>query len=365
MILFLASGIAQVGINKDNSPPDPSSMLDVKSTEKGLLPPRLNTSQRDQITTPASGLVIFNTDCNTLQYYNGGGWVAVGNTIAAPVAGIQVPGYLQIVWNWNPVTGATGYKWNTVNDYNSATDIGTLTTTTETGLTCGTFLIRYVWAYSACGFSNATILCQATLTCFPCGQTLTDPRDGQAYPTVLIGSQCWFAKNLNIGTQIKAVQDQTDNGILEKYCYDSLVSNCDIYGGLYQWNEMMQYVTTEGAQGICPDGWHLPTDDEWSTLLSFLGGTDVAGGKMKEAGTSHWNSPNTGATNSSGFTALPGGYEYYVGYFNGVLNFAYFWSSTPYNSAAAWNCNLHYNDGSVNPINEAKTFGFSCRCLRD
>ena len=124
-----------------------------------------------------------------------------------------------------------------------------------------------------------------------------------------------MAENLNIGTKINSTtggQLQTDNGIIEKYCYDNDESQCDIYGGLYEWNEAMQYVTTEGGQGICPDGWHIPTDGEWTTLVEYLGGNNWAGGKIKskgaiEAGTGLWKYPNAGATNESGFTGLPGG----------------------------------------------------------
>ena len=100
-----------------------------------------------------------------------------------------------------------------------------------------------------------------------------------------------------------------NNGIIEKYCYDDDPANCDVYGGLYQWDEMMGYTTTEGVQGICPVDWHIPTDAEWDILQNYLGGFNVAGGKLKEAGTIHWNAPNAGATNSSGFTALPNGYR--------------------------------------------------------
>ncbi len=129
-----------------------------------------------------------------------------------------------------------------------------------------------------------------------------------------------------------------NNSIIEKYCYNNSTANCDIYGGLYQWNEMMQYTTTPGAQGICPaTGWHLPTDAEWTILTTFLGGEGIAGGKMKttgtiEAGTGLWYAPNTGATNESGFTALPGGYRSDNGDFDGLGYYAYFWSSTEINT---------------------------------
>ncbi|MEI7727249.1 MAG: FISUMP domain-containing protein, partial [Bacteroidota bacterium] len=139
-----------------------------------------------------------------------------------------------------------------------------------------------------------------------CGQPVTDSRDNKVYNTVMIGTKCWFAQNLNVGTMLIAWQtQQTNNSILEKFCFGDQEPNCDIYGGLYQWNEMMQYDTIPGMQGICPTGWHLPAQTEWSALLTLLGGDYWAGVKMKEAGTLHWISPNTGATNESGFTALP------------------------------------------------------------
>ena len=124
-----------------------------------------------------------------------------------------------------------------------------------------------------------------------------------------------MAENLNIGTTISGATDMANNSIIEKYCNENNTANCDTYGGLYQWNEMMEYSTTPGVQGICPTGWHLPTDAEWTVLTSYLGGESIAGGKMKttgtiEAGTGLWYAPNNGATNSSGFSALPGGYRY-------------------------------------------------------
>jgi uncharacterized protein (TIGR02145 family) len=187
---------------------------------------------------------------------------------------------------------------------------------------------------------------------------------GQTYNTVQIGSQCWFRENLNVGTRIDGIQEQTDNGIIEKYCYNDSTENCAIYGGLYQWNEMMQYVITQGAQGICPQLWHVPTDAEWTILTNFLGGENVAGGKMKEAGTAHWLSPNTGATNSSGFTALPGGRWNYNGFFDWLTIFVDFWSSSPI-AAHAWDRYLGYNGEGVYRFDYNKTYGFSARCLKN
>jgi uncharacterized protein (TIGR02145 family) len=196
-----------------------------------------------------------------------------------------------------------------------------------------------------------------------CGQPVT--WGGKSYQTVKIGTQCWFRENLNIGTRINGRKTQTNNGIIEKYCYGDNEANCNTYGGLYQWAELMQYVSTEGAQGLCPDGWHIPTDAEWSTLTTYLEGELVAGGKMKEAGTSHWASPNTGATNSSGFTALPGGNRSNDGSFYFLAYYAYFWSSSQSAAASAWGRNLLYGSEDVGRDYYTKADGFSCRCLQD
>jgi uncharacterized protein (TIGR02145 family) len=203
-----------------------------------------------------------------------------------------------------------------------------------------------------------------------CPVTPTVTYEGQTYNTVQIGDQCWFKENLNVGTMIPGDQEMTDNSIIEKYCYDNDPANCATYGGLYQWNEMMQYTTQQGTQGICPTGWHLPSDAEYTMLTDFLGGQSIAGGKMKatgtiEAGTGLWYSPNEGATNSSGFTALPGGYRYGSGIFLSLGNYAYFWSSTGVGTDHAWFRYLNYYYTDVYTDFDNKYFGFSSRCVRD
>jgi uncharacterized protein (TIGR02145 family) len=206
-----------------------------------------------------------------------------------------------------------------------------------------------------------------------CGQSFTDTRDGKSYTTVQIGTQCWMQQNLDVGTMIVGSTIQTNNGSIEKYCYNNSQNNCNTYGGLYQWDEMMQYTTTAGVKGICPTGWHLPTDAEWCTITTYLDATvncaaigwngTNAGGKMKETGTTHWISPNTGATNSSGFTGLPGGY-FEIDF--GVLgSYGIFWSSTEYSATAAWKRYLPYNAATVNRSNSIKADGMSVRCVRD
>jgi uncharacterized protein (TIGR02145 family) len=142
---------------------------------------------------------------------------------------------------------------------------------------------------------------------FKCELSQVVDADGNVYNTIMIGQQCWLASNLNTGTMIGTTTAASNNGIIEKYCYNNDSLNCGIYGGLYKWDEMMQYVSIPGAQGICPADWHIPTDDEYETLYNFLGGTEIAGSAMKEAGTLHWCDEKTSATNSSRFTGLAGG----------------------------------------------------------
>jgi len=200
---------------------------------------------------------------------------------------------------------------------------------------------------------------------FQCGDAFTDSRDEQTYNTVKIGEQCWMAENLNVGILIDGNSNQTNNSTIEKYCHTNSESNCTIYGGLYQWDEMMNYSTTAGAMGICPPDWHLPTDAEWTTLTTYLGGESVAGGKMKEAGTTHWNSPNTGATNASGFTGLPGGLLYDGIFYNDLGSIGHWWSSTQDSTINAWWLKLFYDYANVGHSYGIRSYGFSVRCLRD
>lgn len=212
-----------------------------------------------------------------------------------------------------------------------------------------------------------------------CGQPITDTRDNKIYNTVQIGNQCWMSQNLNAGTLIYGSQEQTNTGSIEKYCYNDLESNCAIYGGLYQWNELLNYSTSSssnpsGRQGICPAGWHVPSQAEYCQMETFLDalvsciggwvGTD-AGGKMKETGTSHWLSPNTGATNSSGFTALPGGYRVSGGGFANLSDHALFWSATESTVWNAWGLDLFSNYATAGQGIYTKPCGYSGRCVKD
>jgi uncharacterized protein (TIGR02145 family) len=203
---------------------------------------------------------------------------------------------------------------------------------------------------------------------FVCGNDFIDSRDGQTYSSVLIGTQCWMADNLNIGTMILNSTNMSNNSILEKFCYDNNAANCAVYGGLYQWHEMMQY--TAGTQGICPANWHIPVEGEWVDLINGLGGNVVAGGKMKttgtiEAGTGLWHTPNTGATNSSGFSGLPGGwYSSDAGNFVNKGNNAFFWSTLEYWGFAAFYRSLQYDSEIANTSYSYYSYGLSVRCIK-
>jgi len=197
-----------------------------------------------------------------------------------------------------------------------------------------------------------------------CGDVLVDTRDGQLYSTVQIGDQCWMAENL---AYLPAVSPSSQGNDTDPYYYVYGYQGTDVnaakatdnyinYGALYNW---------PASLNACSEGWHLPTDTEWTILTTFLGGQSVAGGKMKEAGTSHWYSPNTGATNSSGFTALPGGYRDYNGSFYDLSGNGVWWSSTERSTSYAWRRYLNYNYANVFRYDSNKSLGFSVRCLKD
>jgi uncharacterized protein (TIGR02145 family) len=173
--------------------------------------------------------------------------------------------------------------------------------------------------------------------------SFTDPRDGQVYTTRKIGTQVWMTRNLNYAAAGSS-------------CYDSSESNCATYGRLYDWNT---------ALTVAPSGWHLPSDAEWTTLITYLGGDSIAGGSMKA--TTLWLSPNTGATNSSGFAGLPGGGRDNIGGFIHVGEFGSWWSSTANQSwpNLSRGVNLAYNFTYIERIDADMTLGFSVRCVKD
>jgi len=229
------------------------------------------------------------------------------------------------------------------------------------------------------------------LLIFSCGDKFTDKRDNESYKTIQIGKQCWMGENLKTirfadGRSILLVEKSTGWKKLsysgKAYCnFGNSITNRNIYGGLYTWSAVMNGADSSNTnpsnvQGLCPDGWHLPSDSEWMQLEIYLGMDQVKanaegwrgtneGGKLKETETEHWNNPNIIATNSSGFTALPGGYRGRKGDFLSLGYYAYFWSSTEFNSDYALSRTLCYSNSEVYRSIGYKKGGFSVRCLRD
>ena len=186
-----------------------------------------------------------------------------------------------------------------------------------------------------------------------------------------------MAENLNIGTMINGSNNQSQNGTIEKYCYNDDANNCVTYGGLYQWDEMMQYGTT-GAQGICPTGWHLPTDAEWKTMEMYLGMSqaqaDASGWRGTDEGSKLagneplWANGNLDQNvnfGTSGFTGLPGDYRDSDGSFGVLGSYGYWWSGTEYSSTGAWRRLLYCDSDQVYRDSYVKTGGFSVRCLKN
>jgi uncharacterized protein (TIGR02145 family) len=237
------------------------------------------------------------------------------------------------------------------------------------------------------GSKEITVLAEGIFDFSSCGGDFTDSRDGQVYPTVQIGTQCWMSKNMNIGTRVAGSNYNThQTSGIQKMCYDNSESNCDIYGGLYSWNETVngensydiKYVSGSSTmiQGICPDGWHVPSDEEFKTLEKYLGmssseaddytawrGTDE-GRKLKSRDYWYEYDASTSGTNSSGWSGRPGGIRNNSGgTFHYVGAYGYWWSSSEYSSSSAWYRDLSYNEARVDRTTYNKSSGFSVRCL--
>lgn len=207
----------------------------------------------------------------------------------------------------------------------------------------------------------------------PPANAVTDA-DGNVYHTVTIGTQVWMVENLkttkyNDGSPIPLVSEASDwaNLITPAYCwYDNNIGYKNIYGALYKWNAV-------NTGKLAPTGWHVPTEADWQTLETYLGGPNVAGGKLKEAGTSHWESPNTAATNESGFTAYGGGYRsvfqtqpgIYTCLFSALNREGLWWSSTYYQTEFKY-IYLDYNDADMYKYESSNLIvGYSVRCIKN
>ncbi len=184
---------------------------------------------------------------------------------------------------------------------------------------------------------------EVTIVDSPFGE-FTDDRDGSTYNTIMIGNQIWMAENLEYEM------------VSGSWAFDDNPAMVQDFGRLYNW---------ASSQSACPTGWHLPSNNEWASLVSTLGGPDIAGGKLKDVGSVHWKFPNSHATNESNFTALPGGMRYTDGSFFDKGENAYFWSSTSENTTDAYYRKLDYDRGSITYGSNNGEIGFSVRCVKD
>jgi len=240
------------------------------------------------------------------------------------------------------------------------------------GLTAGTTYYARSYAKNTGGLvaygNEVTFTTVSPVPSFSCGTTSITDVDGNSYATVQIGTQCWTQSNLRVGkyrdgSSIPNITDntlwsQTNTSSTGAWCnYNNDANNGTTYGKLYNW-----YAVND-SRGLCPTGWHVPTDAEWTTLENHLGGSSAAGGAIKS--TTGWNSPNTGATNSSGFTGLPGGLRTNDGGFYNVGFNGSWWSSSDAGSGSAWCRFLFYNNAGVARSNDGPRDGFSVRCVRD
>ena len=209
---------------------------------------------------------------------------------------------------------------------------------------------------------------------------MTDARDNKTYKTVTIGTQTWMAENLNYAyMDVKFREGTSYESDSTSWCYNNSADSCAKYGRLYTWAAAMDSAaqfSTAGKgcgygktcspsgtiRGVCPEGWHLPNDDEWNTLWTAVGGTSTAGTKLKS--TSGWYSGGNG-TDSYGFSVLPAGRRDYDGNYYGAGDDAYFWSSSEYNSYLAYYWDFYYDYDNVYHNYYSKNYGFSVRCLRD
>lgn len=291
IILFTVSSSteAQVSILLDGNTADGSAMLEVSDDDRGCRIPSMTRLDREAITGPAEGLMVYNTTLKKLEFFNGLKWRQLFYQFTDEVA---------------------------------------------------------------------------------CGNDMIDARDGRIYSTVQIGDQCWMAENLNVGTPIDTSLRQTNNNQIEKYCMNLDVDLCEEYGGLYEFDEAMKYVFTQGAQGICPDGWHIPDTSEWNILIAVHGGYYEAGSKLKETGTTHWLPAGIyEGTNINYFTALGNGhYDRNDRSFYGLKVNSQIWSSTKlydYWENYAEKTEIDYNGYSIAMLRQHRANALGIRCIKD
>ena len=273
VILLFAHKVTAQNIGIGTSTPDSSAILDISSTDKGYLLPRMTFAQRNAIPNPATGLMVWCTDCNEMQVFNGTIWK---NMSGAAASGISLPGVRICYQQWI-------YKNLDVRTYGN-------------------------------------------------GDTIPLVTDPVAWANLTTGAMCWYNN-------------------------DSATFGA-IYGRLYNW-----YAVND-PRGLSPSGWHIPSNEEWSNLGECLGGDSIAGGKMK-AVSALWIVPNSGATNRTGFTGLPGGSRNENGLFSNLGNNGYWWSSTGFSGSNGWYCSLFNAATNLIRVDKLKTYGFSVRFVKN
>jgi hypothetical protein len=286
---------------------------------------------------------------------------------AAPVSGTHVPSKTQIVWNWDAVTGATGYKWNPTDDYENAEDMGTNTSKTETGLNCNIEYTRFVWAYNFCGNSTSVTLSQSTSACWVCSDSITKYHvAGNVAPvtkTVTYGtvtnipgetSKCWITSNLGADHQATAVNDATEASAgwywqfnrMQGYKHDGTIRTPNTTW-IYPISENSDWLSANDPCALLlGSGWRLPTLTEWTNV-------DASGGWT------NWNGPWSSALkiHAAGYLVYNDGSINYRG------SWGYYWSSSQTDNANCWD--LHFYNTYCDLNSNGKTTGFSSRCLRE
>lgn len=360
---------AQVGVG--TTTPHASAKLEVSSTTQGFLPPRMTTAQRNTISSPATGLIIFNTTSNVLNIYFSGAWYQLSSSV--------VPGSITTLVTASPTnngslsSGTAASGVSSVVSYtggNGESHAGQIVTSTDvTGLTATLSASTFAVGDGALTYNITGTPASDGTASFALnigGQTGTLTRNVVAStPSIVIGAQQWMQKNLDVttyrnGDPIPEVTDPSAWAGLTTgaWCwYNNDAANGTIYGKMYNW-----YAVAD-SRGLCPSGWHVPTDVEWTAMETTLGGSSVAGGKIRTT-SSEWIQI-TGANNSSGFSGLPGGLRNSSGDFFNVRYNTYWWSATVGSSETAFSRYLERYDGVSYRFNFSKINGFSVRCLKD
>lgn len=367
-------------INTSGTKADKSAILDLNSSNQGFLMPRLSTTQRDSILgsdgiaghSPVEGLQIYNTTTRCFEAYISGAWYAVScpcPSPSAPVSSTHNSYLTEIEWNWNAVSGATGYKWCTTSDYNSATDNGASTSYTQPNLNCETAYTLYVWVYNACGNSTYATFTESTASCFTCnnplpvnhttGNGVAPAAKSVNYGTILTtlggtGAKCWITQNLGSANQATSPTDASENAsgwywqfnLKQGYKHDGATRTPNTVW-ITSINESSDWIAGNDPCTIeLGSGWRIPTSTEWNNA-------DATGG---------WNNYND--TYNSILKLHAGGYldaatsDLTQRGFAGLA-----WSSTQNTSTQGKG--LLWVSNGCNPYTGDKAYAFTMRCLKD